>query len=67
MKLVNENNDVIAEEIEVPKVLGDIFESLAAAIFIDSQFNLNIVWQIYYNFMKNEIGNFASFLFKLRT
>ena len=32
--------------IEVPKVLGDVFEALVCAIFLDSGMNLELVWKI---------------------
>ncbi|XP_015960524.2 endoribonuclease Dicer homolog 2 isoform X2 [Arachis duranensis] len=32
-------------DISFPKVLGDIIESLAGAIFVDSEYNKEIVWQ----------------------
>lgn len=56
MTLVNEGDTSIAEEVDVPKALGDIFESLAGAIFLDSQYNLTIVWNIYFNIMAEEIS-----------
>ena len=43
------------EDVEVPKALGDIFESLAGAIFLDSGLNLDVVWRVYYNLMKDTI------------
>lgn len=48
-----------AEDVEVPKVLGDVFESVAGAIYLDSHMSLNAVWMVYYNMMKKEIGNFS--------
>ena len=45
-----------AEDIEVPKALGDVFESVAGAIFLDSGMNLDEVWRVYYEMMKSEIG-----------
>lgn len=45
-----------AEDIEVPKALGDVFESVAGAIFLDSNMSLDAVWNVYYRIMKNEIG-----------
>lgn len=56
MILINEADTTIAEEVEVPKVLGDIFESLAGAIFIDSNYDLKVVWKVYFNIMAEEIG-----------
>jgi endoribonuclease Dicer len=45
-----------AEDIEVPKALGDVFESVAGAIFLDSKMSLDAVWKVYFGIMKNEIG-----------
>jgi dsRNA-specific ribonuclease len=44
--------------IDVPKVLGDIFESLIGAIFLDSGKDFAKTWQIVYQLMKREIGKF---------
>ena len=44
------------EDIEVPKALGDIFESVAGAIFLDSGMSLDAGWKVYYKMMKPEIG-----------
>ena len=45
-----------AEETECPKVLGDVFESVAGAIYLDSGMSLDAVWKVYYTMMKSEIG-----------
>lgn len=55
MKLISEDDTTVAEEVDVPKALGDIFESLAGAIFLDSGCNLSTVWHLYYNIMKHEM------------
>ena len=44
------------EGIEAPKVLGDIFESVAGAIFLDSGMDLTKIWGVYYRMMKPYIG-----------
>ena len=44
------------EDIEVPKAMGDIFESLAGAIYMDSGMSLEVVWQVYYPMMRPLIG-----------
>jgi endoribonuclease Dicer len=54
-----------AEDVEVPKVLGDVFESVAGAIYLDSHMSLNAVWRVYYNMMKKEIGKFFLVTFRL--
>lgn len=55
-ELLTDNDCVMAEDIDVPKALGDIFESLAGAVFIDSGMSLDTVWKVFYRLMKNEIG-----------
>lgn len=54
--MLEENECNIAEYVDVPKALGDIFESLIGAIYLDSGKNLNRVWNIVYAFMHKEIG-----------
>uniref|UniRef100_T1J2F6 ribonuclease III n=1 Tax=Strigamia maritima TaxID=126957 RepID=T1J2F6_STRMM len=49
-----------AEDIEVPKALGDVFESVAGAIYLDSNMSLDTVWRVYYNMMKSEIEQFMT-------
>ncbi|XP_046388881.1 endoribonuclease Dicer-like isoform X2 [Ischnura elegans] len=56
--LLEENDCFLAEAIEVPKALGDILESLAGAIFLDSGLSLTAVWQVFYPMMQNEIEAF---------
>ena len=46
-------------DVEVPKVLGDIFESVAGAIFADSGMSLDAVWKSYYPFLHQEMGQCA--------
>jgi len=55
--LLTEYESPTAKDVEVPKVLGDIFESICGAVFIDSGMNLDVTWTIFYRLMKNEIGN----------
>ena len=38
--MLDEDDSEEAEDIEVPKSLGDIFESVAGAIFLDSKLSL---------------------------
>ncbi len=40
----------------MPKALGDVFESVAGAIFLDSGMSLDAVWRVYYRMMRPEIG-----------
>ena len=35
------------ELVEVPKVLGDLLESILGAIFLDSSHNLSAVWKVF--------------------
>lgn len=41
--------------------MGDIFESLAGAIYMDSEMSLEMVWQVYYPMMRPLIGNVIVF------
>lgn len=54
--LIEEEECEEAEDIEVPKALGDVFESVAGAIFLDSGMSLDAVWRVYYRMMRAEIG-----------
>ncbi|XP_059486205.1 endoribonuclease Dcr-1 [Neocloeon triangulifer] len=49
-----------AEDIEVPKALGDVFESVAGAIFLDSGMSLDAVWHTYYAMMAPELDLFSA-------
>lgn len=40
--------------------MGDIFESLAGAIYMDSGMSLEMVWQVYYPMMRPLIGTAGS-------
>ena len=55
---MSSNNEF--EELEVPKVLGDIFESVAGAIFLDSNKSLETVWKVYYTLMKPYIEKYTT-------
>ncbi|XP_064076141.1 endoribonuclease Dcr-1-like [Vanessa tameamea] len=43
--LIQEDEMEQAEDVEVPKALGDLFESVAGAIFLDSGLSLSAVWR----------------------
>ncbi|XP_055995249.1 endoribonuclease Dicer-like isoform X2 [Ostrea edulis] len=53
-----EGEDEEHVELEVPKALGDIFESLAGAIYLDSGMSLDTVWKVYYRIMKPQIDKY---------
>ncbi|XP_014251027.1 endoribonuclease Dicer isoform X2 [Cimex lectularius] len=57
--LIEENDVKVAEIVDVPKVLGDILESLIAAVYLDSGKCLKTTWRVIYNLMKNEIEEFS--------
>lgn len=56
MYLIEESDCYAAECVDVPKVLGDLFESLIAAIYLDCDRDLSFVWNICYRFLENEIS-----------
>uniref|UniRef100_A0A1B6DKN5 ribonuclease III n=1 Tax=Clastoptera arizonana TaxID=38151 RepID=A0A1B6DKN5_9HEMI len=58
--LIGEEECEEAEDVEVPKALGDVFESVAGAVFLDSNMSLDAVWRVYYRMMKTEIEQFSN-------
>ncbi|XP_066598004.1 endoribonuclease Dcr-1 [Prorops nasuta] len=58
--LIGEEECEEAEDVEVPKALGDVFESLAGAVYLDSGMSLDAVWSVYYAIMKSEIEQFST-------
>ncbi|XP_043263545.1 endoribonuclease Dcr-1 [Colletes gigas] len=58
--LIGEEECEDVEDVEVPKALGDVFESLAGAIYLDSCMSLDAVWSVYYAIMKTEIEQFST-------
>ncbi|XP_073434169.1 endoribonuclease Dicer [Dendrobates tinctorius] len=56
----SEEDEEKEEDIEVPKAMGDIFESLAGAIYMDSGMSLERVWQVYYPMMRPLIEKFSA-------
>ncbi|CAH0384189.1 unnamed protein product [Bemisia tabaci] len=58
--LIGEEECEEVEDVEVPKALGDVFESVAGAVFLDSSMSLDKVWEIYFRMMKSEIERFST-------
>lgn len=58
--LISEDECDEAEDVEVPKALGDVFESVAGAIFLDSNMSLDAVWKVYRSMMGPEIEQFSN-------
>ncbi|XP_034050915.1 endoribonuclease Dicer [Thalassophryne amazonica] len=56
----SEEDEEKEEDIEVPKAMGDIFESLAGAVYMDSRMSLETVWQVYYPMMRPLIEKFSA-------
>ncbi|CAL8071278.1 unnamed protein product [Calicophoron daubneyi] len=50
----------VSDDLEIPKALGDIFESLAGAIFLDSGLSLDTVWAVFYPLMKERIERYTA-------
>uniref|UniRef100_A0A182JTE0 Dicer-2 n=1 Tax=Anopheles christyi TaxID=43041 RepID=A0A182JTE0_9DIPT len=60
VRLLTEESDTpMAEYVDVPKVLGDVFEALIGAIYLDSGNNLSVVWQVCYQLLRDEIACFT--------
>ncbi|CAH2065033.1 unnamed protein product, partial [Iphiclides podalirius] len=58
--LIYEDEMEQAEDVEVPKALGDLFESVAGAIFLDSGMSLGAVWRSYVRLMGAELEAFSA-------
>ncbi|CAG5026094.1 unnamed protein product [Parnassius apollo] len=58
--LIHEDEMEQAEDVEVPKALGDLFESVAGAIFLDSGMSLDAVWRSYVRLMGAELEAFSA-------
>ena len=61
----SDSSDV--ECIEAPKPLGDVFESVAGAIFLDSGLDVIKVWDVCYPMLKKFIGKFLRLMDNLAT
>lgn len=55
-----EESSAAAESVDIPKSLGDLFESIIGAIFLDSGLNFKKTWDVIYHLMKNEIHQFIA-------
>jgi endoribonuclease Dicer len=56
--LKTEEDATTAESIDVPKVIGDVLESIVGAIFLDSGMSLETTWKVIYGLMKDEFQEF---------
>lgn len=59
MESGSENEDEVID-IDPPKVLGDILESLAGAIFLDSGMDLEKVWGVFQPLFDKKISKSGS-------
>ncbi|XP_058065464.1 endoribonuclease Dcr-2 [Anopheles bellator] len=60
VRLLTEESDTpLVEYVDVPKVLGDVFEALIGAIYLDSGCDLLCTWRVCYALLRNEINNFT--------
>lgn len=61
-KLFSDYDCPTVGEIEVPKVLGDLFESIVGAVLVDSGMSIDTVWKMVYRLMKRELGTYYKYL-----
>ncbi|XP_058129328.1 endoribonuclease Dcr-2 [Anopheles coustani] len=57
--LCEEGDTPLVEYVDVPKVLGDVFEALIGAVYLDCGKDLDVVWRVCYRLLRNEINNFT--------
>lgn len=53
-----DGEEVDIDELDPPKVLGDVLESLAGAIFVDSGMSLDSVWTVFRPLFEEKIGEY---------
>lgn len=53
-----EVDNCVADAVDIPKVIGDLFESIVGAVLLDSGMDLETTWEIIYNLMKKELHEF---------
>ena len=58
--MIDDQLDDDIDELDPPKALGDVLESLAGAVFLDSGLSLETVWAIFYPFFKPLIGKICT-------
>lgn len=56
--------DIDIDELDPPKVLGDLLESVAGAVFLDSGLSLESVWSVFCPLFEERIGE-SSFILTL--
>ncbi|XP_047345738.1 endoribonuclease Dicer isoform X1 [Vespa velutina] len=57
--LLEEEECNMAEYVDVPKVLSDIFESFIGAVYLDTNKNIKQVWELLFALMYKEIDAFS--------
>ncbi|XP_031635095.1 endoribonuclease dcr-1-like [Contarinia nasturtii] len=58
--LMEEGECNMADYVDVPKTLGDVFESVIGAIFLDSGMDLETTWMFIYRLMEKELHEFTA-------
>lgn len=48
----------VAEALNIPKAIGDMFESIVGAVFLDSGLNFTVTWNLIYRLLQKEIEEF---------
>ncbi|KAL7303434.1 hypothetical protein TKK_0004617 [Trichogramma kaykai] len=57
--LLEEDDVRMSEYVDVPKCLGDLFESMIGAVYLDTGKDLDATWTVLYNLMHAEIAKFS--------
>ncbi|GLV37524.1 Dicer-2 [Carabus blaptoides fortunei] len=56
--ILSKDEPYMGEHVNIPKTLGDLFESLAGAVFLDTGMDLQATWSVFYKLMWREIEMF---------
>ena len=60
--MADDQLDDDVDDLDPPKALGDVLESLAGAVFLDSGLSLETVWDIFHPFFKPLIGKSYTYI-----
>ncbi|XP_065211445.1 endoribonuclease Dicer-like isoform X2 [Planococcus citri] len=56
--LIEETNNAVIDSVDVPRALTDVFKSIVAAIYLDTNGDLKTVWNVVHRVLKKEIDKF---------
>lgn len=56
--LSTEDDKATTDSVDVPRIIGDLFESILGAVFLDSALNFVTTWNVIYKLLEHELRQF---------